>query len=232
MIITDILNNVLAQSGFLEKGSFFNSADPDDKQMVAISNRVAYEIMNFYPWPELRSSFTVNMHAGQPRYQLPSDYQSLIPNSAWETDGSRMVEFPVPDRRWFMYKFTTFSDGGTIRVRKYGDALEVHDPEDGESFEFEYIKNSTMVDAQGAPKTAFTKDDDEFILDDQLLVLGIQAHWQQSKRMPSYQEHMANYRAKTNEAIGRAAGSRTIGGGKFGGWQNSNAPFYPLYRKG
>ena len=231
MTIKDILNNVLAQSGFLEKGSFFNSADPDDKQMVAISNRVAYEIMNFYPWNELRSTFQIDMQTDQNRYVLPADYQSLIANSAWETDGSRIVEWPVPDRRWFMYKFTTFSDGGTIRVRKYGNEIEVHDPEGGESFTFEYVSKWVAKTAEGERTEFFTNDTDEFLLDDQMLVLGVQAHWQQAKLMPSYQEHNQNYRAKMNEAIGRSNGSRTIGGNVFGRWQNTNAPYYPLYRK-
>ncbi|GAJ15115.1 unnamed protein product, partial [marine sediment metagenome] len=32
--INTILNDVLSQSGFLERSSFTNSADPDDIQMV------------------------------------------------------------------------------------------------------------------------------------------------------------------------------------------------------
>ena len=50
MTLVDILNSVLEQSGFLSRNSYAGSSDPDDKQMVAIANRAAYEIMNFYKW--------------------------------------------------------------------------------------------------------------------------------------------------------------------------------------
>lgn len=230
MDIKTILNNVLAQSGFLERGSFTSSADPDDKQMVAIANRVAYEISNYWLWPGLRTSFKVTLTSGKIRYKLPGDYQDLVPNSAWEANGERIVDFPVPDNRWFMYKFTTWSDGGTIRVRKYGDEIEVHDPATGESFDFEYVSKYPIADSQGERKELFTEDTDTWLLDDQLLTLGVQAHWQQTKLMPQYQEHFGNYNRKMTEAIGRANAGQTIGGVDYGKLSGRRSPYYPLYR--
>jgi hypothetical protein len=67
-------------------------------------------------------------------------------------------------------------------------------------------------------------------MDDQLLILGIQAHWMQTKLMPQYMEHMGNYNRKMTEAIGRNVGGSKIGGvcsGRFG----RGAPYYPLWRK-
>jgi len=229
MQLSDMINQVLLQSGFLERGSFTGSSDPDDKQMVAISNRVAYEIMNYWKWPELRASFEVNLNEGQDRYQLPADYQDLLPNSAWETDSNKPVEFPVPDDRWFMYKFTTWSDGGLARVRKYGNEIEVHDAESHNSFQFEYVSKWPIEDAQGARKERFTEDTDTFLLDDQLFILGLQAHWQQAKLMPSYMEHFGNYMRKMAEAIGRGNAGKTIGGIGERGF-GRGAPYYPLYR--
>ena len=229
MDLKSILNNVLEQSGFLSRNSYTGSADPDDKQMVAISNRVAYEILNYYKWDTIRSDFTVNIQEGQTNYQLPSDYQEMIPDSAWELDGNRPVEFPVPDRRWFVYKFTNWSDGGRIRMRRYGNELEIRDPVAGEGFQFEYISKWVVKAADGERKEFFTEDSDTWDLDDQLLILGIQAHWMQTKLMPQYTEHFANYRSKMGEAIGRSTGSSTIGGTNNGDIGN-DSPYYPLYR--
>jgi hypothetical protein len=229
MNIKDILNNVLAQSGFLEKDSYLGSTDPDDRQMIAIGNRVVSEIQNFWSWAELRADFLIDIIEGQTRYVLPNDFLAMIPNSCWELDGNRQCEYPVPDRRWFVYKFTNWSDGGTLRIRKYGNELEVHDPDSTDGFQFEYISKYSIVSAGGERKEFFTVDTDEYLLDDQLLVLGIQAHWMQTKLMPQYTEHFANYRAKMNEAIGRSFGAKTIGGlGR--GMVGRGAPYYPLYR--
>jgi len=226
-----ILNNVLAQSGFLEKGGFTTSADPDDKQMVAIANRVAYEIMNYFQWNELRTTSQISVNPGQSRYQLPVDYQDLVPNSAWEDEGERQVEFPVPNDRWFLYKYTSYSAGGTYRIRKYGNEIEViSDAEDNTSFSYEYISKWVVLDDEGARKELFTVDTDTFLLDDQLLVLGIQAHWQQAKLMPSYTEHFGNYSRKLAEAIGRSNAGKTIGGRASGSGMGRRSPYYPLYR--
>ena len=212
MTLLEILNNVLTQSSFLEKASFTNNADVDDKQMVSIANRVAYEIMNYYDWGGLRQIGVISLVEGSTQYQLPDDYQSYVPDSAWETDGSRKVDVPVDDATWYQYKFSSLTSGGTIRARFYGDFVQVIEPFDGGSFSYEYVTKYPIRGSEGAAKELFTKDSDTFILDDQLLILGIQAHWQQAKLMPSYMEHMANYMTKMTEAIGRSNAGQTIGG--------------------
>ena len=89
--ILTIINDVLAQSGFLKRASIFSSADPDDIQMGAIANRVALEIGGYYPWQELRKDHTINLTVGVNEYNLPSDLKWIVSDSSWETDGSRKV---------------------------------------------------------------------------------------------------------------------------------------------
>ena len=50
MTLIEMLNEVLSQSGFIERSVFVQSVDVDDKQMVSIANRVNTEINNYYPW--------------------------------------------------------------------------------------------------------------------------------------------------------------------------------------
>jgi len=251
LALKSILNNVLTQSGFLERDSFTGSSDPDDKQMIAIANRVAYEIFNFYDWSELREVGVINLIEGQNIYDLPSDYQSYVPDSAWETDGSRKVDVPVSEQEWYQYKFSSLTSGGTIRARFYGNTIEVIEPFGGGGFSYEYVTkypirseydigieealegewsippalpanvlgsfwDEDYWSSEGVKKEFFTADSDTWLLDDQLLILGIQAHWQQTKQMPSYMEHMANYMVKMNEAIGRSNAGQTIGGVRRG----------------
>jgi hypothetical protein len=231
MNLKQILNNVLEQSGFLARGQFTDSSDPDDKQMVAIANRAALEIMNYFMWPSLQTSFKLDIIGTQTRYKLPADFLDVMPNSAWELDGERAVEWPVPQGRWFMYKFTSISDGGRLRVRRYGDEIEVHDPETDTGFQFEYISKWPVLNDQSVRKELFTEDTDTWILDDQVLILGIQAHWMQTKLMPQYVEHFANYNRKMAESIGRESSGRTIGGFRPGGnGFGRGAPYYPLWQ--
>ncbi len=227
MNILQLLNSVLGQSTFIEKGTFFNSSDPDDVQMKAIANRVSYEILNYYTWGALRKQFTIKMQSGVSVYGLPDDLQGIIPDSMWQDKGSRPAEFPVPDGRWYMYKFSSFSDGGTYRVKKYGNTLQIEDPDDGQDIAFEYMTKYPVLNSQGIPKEFFTADSDTYLLDDQLFILGVQAHWQQAKQMPAYMEHYSNYMSKMSEAIGRDAGGSVIGG-KAG--VPNRSPYYPLWQ--
>lgn len=206
-----MINDVLAQSGFLKRSSIFNSTDPDDIQMGAIANRAALEIGGYYPWQELRATYEIDLVDGVNSYNLPPDLKWIIPDSSWETDGSRKVADHLSDNQWYQYKFSSLTSGGTIRARQSGLTLEVIEPFQGGKISFAYV-TSYLVNQDQAMVPEFTKDSGLWLLDDQVLGLGIQAHWMQTKLMPQYTEMFANYMRKLNESIGRDAVRNTIGG--------------------
>jgi hypothetical protein len=231
MTLIQILNAVLAESGFLERTSFAASADVDDKQMIAIANRVANTIVDFYKWSALLEEHTITMTSDKV-YPLPADYAEIVPDSVWETDGSRRVELPTPDGRWYMYKFSAYSDGGTLRARLMGNNIELYDVQPGESFAFEYRKKSAITDSGDVTKLAFDNDNDKWILEPEMLIRGIQAKWGHAKMMPQYQEWKRDFMEEMNSAIGRDAGGRTIGGyAQDKAYIDSRSPYYPLYRR-
>lgn len=264
MTLAEILNDVLAQSGFLEKSSFTGTSDPDDRQMVAIANRTQTEIRDYYPWSFLRATFSVFPPPGsdnpdgdedsvptgstQTSFPLPADFRSFIPDSVWEIDGSRMLEWPVPTGRWYLYKFSDYSSGGIGRIRQYGNTIQVQTPGSWQPFEFEYISKYAIRsggtggaqgdfdDAEiqadfvsaGQPVEYFQNDNDTTVIDDRLLMLGIQANWAEVKMFPQAGLWKNNYMQKMNEAIGRDTGGRVISTGPGPGRRND--PYYPLWR--
>lgn len=231
MNIRQSLNQVLAESGFLEKTVYFSpNADIDDKQMAAIANRTQQEIRDYFPWTELRTDSQITQQEGVTRYALPEDFRSFVAESMWQGDGNRKAEFPVPDGRWFEYKFTSIGDAGTRRIRKYGNEIEIIQPQDGEIIQYEYISKYAVETDQQIRKEYFTEDTDSFRLDHQLLVLGIQAHWAKTKLLPQANDWFANYQAKLREAIGRSSGARVAGGVQSGSLGNQFSPYYPLWR--
>jgi hypothetical protein len=228
-----ILNNVLGQSTFIKRDNFTSSSATNDVQMVDIANQVAYELKDAYNWGELRKPWTLEIIDEQTVYPLPLDWNGVVPDSGWQTEGSRQIELPVPGPRWYMYKFSTFSDGGTLRCRLYGGNIEIHDPGTTSSFTLEYLTKYPILSSTMEAKEFFTADTDVFLLDDMLLTLGVKAYWQREKQMPSADKNWGNYQTKLNEAIGRSTGGRTIGGydgSRFG--YNRRSPYYPLYRSG
>lgn len=229
MNLKDILNSVLLESGFVEKDQFAQTTDPDDKQMVAIANRVSQEIMKWAQWSVLKKDHTVVM-TDSLTYPLPTDFLHLVADSVWEVDGSRQVELPTPNGRWYMYKFSAFSDGGTLRARLYGDTIELYDTQSGEDFIFEYVSNMCITDVNGVPKPYFTMDNDIFILDEETIVRGVQAKWAKTKMMPQADEWRGEYFTTMSGAVARDVGARTIGGLGGDGRMNES-PYYPLWQR-
>lgn len=229
MDLVGILNAVLGEAGFLERTSFADSADPDDKQMVAMSNRVMEDIRTFYDWSTLARTAHIDIVTGQNRYPLPDDYYTLVSDSAWETDGSRKVDIPVPRNRWFMYKFSSLTDAGTVRARLYGNEIELHEPSVTNGFDLEYITKYLVEDSAGTPKAQFTKDTDVFILEDDLLIKGVLARWGRTKMMPMAPDWDREYKQELTYQVGRDNSGQTIGG--IGPRIDRRSPYYPLFRK-
>lgn len=229
MNLKKMINAALGELSFLEKAAFASSADVDDKQMVHIANRVVREVREFYDWSALASTHHIAIVDGQTRYDLPDDYFSVVSDSAWETNGSRKCDFPVPKNRWFMYKFSSLTDAGTIRARLYGNQIELHEPSVTTGFDLEYITKYLVEDTANTPKEMFTDDTDLFVLDDDLMIKGIQAYWTRNKMMPMAPDMMAEFMDSMRYNIGRDNSGQTIGG--TGPRVDRRSPYYPLFRR-
>ncbi|GAF94668.1 unnamed protein product, partial [marine sediment metagenome] len=99
---------------------------------------------------------------------------------------------------------------------------------------FSYVSKGVVIPENTAEdaRDYFEKDTDGWLLDEQLLVLGIQANWAQTKLLPQASDWKVNYDLKMHEAISRDASGRTIGGTSDDYyWMNRRSPYYPLYRK-
>jgi hypothetical protein len=177
-----------------------------------------------------RKVLVIPLISGQTEYALPADFSEIVPDSAWETDGSRKIDVPVPDTRWYMYKFSTLSDAGTLRARVYGKTLEVQKDFAGtNSITLEYDSTSSIESGTGTPKEKFTEDTDVWLLDEEVLTLGIQANWAVAKLLPQANAWMQNYMDNMGEAVGRTTGGQTIGGPGY--WRGIRRPPYtPLWK--
>lgn len=227
MTLKEMLNEVLSEAGFLKRTAFYGSTDPDDLQMISIANRVAKRMRTFWDWTVLRQSYELTMIADTYVYQLPSNFSSWVRDSGWMSSGGRPVEIPVPDARWYMYKYSGTSDQTLIRVRLKGNTIELSSIEPGNSILFDYVSKN-IVDDGGALRETFNSDNNTIILDDDTFILGVKAYWAKTKQFPMADDFMVEFMQQMNGDIGRAAGGATIGGGLL--QAPRGAPNYPLWR--
>ncbi len=233
MTLLEIINEVLGMSGFLQRQRIVTSTNPDDIQMLVIANRVARDVHEYYPWPIMRRVGTITPISGQTRYALPDDFVDFVPDSAWQENGSRVAEWPTPDRRWYMYKFSAFSTGGMNRIKKYGNEIEIEASTGVRPISYEYISNAIIEAENGAKKSRFTADTDKFLLNERALLNGIQAEWGTNKMMPQASVWAARYQSSLADAIAEANSARTVGGTdqRFGRrWRNGFSPYTNLYK--
>lgn len=226
MNLRDILNEVLSQSSHIRKANFANSSDVDDVQMVSIANRVADEYRDYFAWPALRVEYSIQIQDGVDRYPMPEDYDGLVPDSVFE-DSDTKVEIPTTDRRWYAYKYGD-APSSVIHARMYGHEMQVQDPVAGATIRMEYRTKWVVVASNGARKERFTDDTDTFLLDDQVLIRGIQAHWAETKLLPQAAAWGDRYRRILNQNIGQRVGAKTITSGDH---RIGNAPYAPEYRR-
>lgn len=228
MNLKEILNLVLTQSGFHERPQFVTSGDPDDKQMVSLANMVNREIVDFFPWPQLRRVDRITMRPGIERYAMPAGFRRYIADSAWPESGAWEVLMPTTDQEWsFLQSREDRRGRPQIRARLEGDQLVIDKPRPNEVIRLEYIDGRAVnANSTNTPREMFEEDDDTWGLSDRVLILGIKGHWMLQKEFPTAQAAMAIYRQALREEIGRVSGSRTV---SFNAPRWTGAPYSDLW---
>lgn len=174
--IKSLLNQVLLECGFDEANVFATSTETDPKQVLALANREVNRLQKD-TWQELKKLFTIVMTGSDPvadgSYDLPADYRQFIPDTAWATDQERKADFPVSDEVWSYLKARDVATGLTYRMRISDNQVNIHNPRGGEELPIQYISKYAVESNAGIPKERFDADDDVFLLNDDLLMLGV-----------------------------------------------------------
>ena len=94
--------------------------------------------------------------------------------------------------------------------------------EDGETVTFMYVKNVFAKSAASVEQDCFKADDDEFLLPDRLLRLGLIWQWRESKGLP-YAEDMMTYEEVMAKEVRSERGSKVlvVGGNKLRGYKTA-----------
>lgn len=96
-----------------------------------------------------------------------------------------------------------------FRIRG-GDLLVNPVPVAGHDWAFEYISKNWIISADGMTyREFFTQDTDEFLLPDQLVLMGLRWRWMREKGL-DYSELYQTYEMQVKDAIGRDAGKPTL----------------------
>lgn len=118
----------------------------------------------------------------QVAYDLPSDWQSDIPQTSWDRTNRWPLIGPQSPQSWQSFKSGIVYAGPRQRFRIQENQLMINPPPpDGLLFAFEYISNGWVINIANQRFNKFTSDSDTTVFPDSLLVSGLKAQWKAAK---------------------------------------------------
>ena len=197
--------------------TIFSATDTFALEMQDLANEVARDIAKSQDWQALIEVYLINGDGETKAFPLPADYDRMLIDSnlydalnwAW---GYKRIVNPSDWLQYEIYDWQLIVPGAWTIL---GDEFRfVPAPYAGAEAKFVYISRNIVKDANGSTKPAFTKDDDEFVLSERLLTLGLIWKWREMKRLDSTTDQ-ANFEKAFNEISGRDKGARIITVGNY-----------------
>jgi hypothetical protein len=224
MTIKEILNQVLNEIGFQEEESFFTSESDEAKQLAALANR-ELNFLQKYPWQALIKTQTVAMTTDE-TYPLPTDFRQYVFDTAFTED--RKAWFPISSEKWSYDEARNTISGRSPEVRIIGGELAIRNPANGQTLRLEYVSDAPVLDGDGTTyKSRFEFDTDTFILNDDLLILGVMWRFKKAKGL-DFEAELAEARGMLKKEQSTDKNAQTIYFGD-GPYYGPHAPYADLY---
>lgn len=207
MSVLEVAQEVSLKIGIAYPETFMVNADREIVELRSTFKSVARAIIDEYDWQILKEKATITGDGVLTSFSFPANYGRMIKKAAiWPSDTpNRPLEHVTDSDAWLRDDIATFNPlypqwtiyGGSIRIRP---ALST-----GVAAQYFYMKRYVAVDA----KPAFTSDTDVFVIDENLLRLGVIVQWKIDKGLP-YSEDLSAYNAAFSVLVGADKGSKVI----------------------
>lgn len=209
--LRQICDAVMIRAGLGKMASYFGSSD---ETLAYLANESLESILRLHNWQKLRKTATISMTTAT-SYDLPTDVKYYVSNTMNANGQERFIQYPSPDNVWWYFK-THQPTGLRYKVRQSGDALEILNPDNGIDLMFEYISSNPVSSAgafeaaQAADKTEFTRDDDYWVLDDELIILDLKWRYMSIKGIEGWEKEKMVFNDHLRQLKGDDGGSTTI----------------------
>lgn len=220
--ILTIIRDVAPRLGINKPNAATGSTDPQIVQLVALANEETQELGARYPWTVLDNECSFTTVATEAQGTLTGQ---IIPagqvlgyvlgDTMWNRTQKINVPGPISPAGWQGVKALNSAGGFWSRYRIRANQLLFYPtPAAGQLVVFEFISESTVLNADGsAYSTIFSKDDDVSLLSSRLIKLGLKWRWKQAKGL-DYAEDFDTYEAAVADAMARDGTKPTLDMGR------------------
>lgn len=187
------------------------SALDDERQILELMNQEGRSLSRRHDWEALTFETSFTTVATESQGALSSllggsrTLRRVINETIWDRTTQLPVPGPVSPRSWQAYKASLAAGPfPSYRVRG-GNLLFNPAPSAGHTCYFEYVTDCWLTDSGGSTyRTNIAADTDVFLLDDEIMLAGLEWRWLRKKGL-SYAEEFATYEGMVAEAMGSDA---------------------------
>ncbi|MBR2691887.1 MAG: hypothetical protein IKE42_28865 [Aquamicrobium sp.] len=213
MAIGDVLKDVCVAVGEAIPPAFFSTAAGTSRtwqQLQLLANEGARMIAGGFDWQVLRKVAEISGTGTAEGFDLPANFSRMLKKaSLWSSRYRWDMTHIVDSDDWLSFEFTTIAPlfgawtmhGGQMHIQP---VMAV-----GEKAKFFYISKQIVRASDGTPKTAFTADEDTFLLDERLLRLAIIALWKQLQAQ-DFAAELSDYEIAFDQASDSDGGSKPV----------------------
>lgn len=217
MTLLSAIQDVTATFSLSNPTTVIGNDDEQVRQLLGLANEEGKSLARRFAWQRLLKEGTFTTVAAETQSTLIAatggatftDYGLYVPDTMWNRTKKWRVFGPYNSQQWQAVKASGLDAGvySTFRIR--GDSILFYPtPTAGESIYFEYISKNWNKTAGGQEQSRWANDDDTYLLDEELLKLGVKWRFLRAKGL-SYGEEFSEY----EHAVAKVAshdGARTI----------------------
>lgn len=213
MNLLAIVQQFCLRSGLARPANVVGSTDRMVTQIHALVDEVLEDLTR-WKWQETTYEATFTSIAsesqGDIRTIAPKGFNVIKERTFFNRTQNLRVEGPLSEEEWQAIKATSFQTLKYYWRLQQNQLLLSPAPPAGLEFAFEYKSKAFVYNVNDNEyKTTFTKDNDEFLLDERLVTSGIRWMWRKEKGL-SYGEEFTRYEALAAELSGTSGGKKVL----------------------
>lgn len=190
LTLLQIVTRACDELGINRPGSVgvFASSHPQDRQMLGLANAAGQDLLTTHTWSTLIATASVTLSTGSSTYTLPTDFDRLIDDAAWDQTNNFPMHGNISQQRhqyWMSSGVITPFTRKEYRftIRPGSSTFQIHPlpPTAADVVKFPYVKNTWVSTSGGTLVDQFATDGDTTVFNDSLMIKEIKWRWKAAK---------------------------------------------------